>query len=83
MGIKVIHGHPDGKVCYALLANHPLEELGLFRSIDPFTFRPTVFAAAYMPYTGHWYALGARDRPGDRHVLQGVLRGGHRPYADR
>ncbi len=56
MGIKAIHDHPGGKVCYTTRTNHPLEHQGLFREIDPVTFRPTVFAAAYMPYTGHWYA---------------------------
>ncbi len=54
--IKKTHTHENGKVCYLVLSNHTLKKAALFRTVDPITFKPTIFAAAFMPYTGSWYA---------------------------
>jgi hypothetical protein len=54
--IKKSHTNKDGSDCYIVRSNHKLEKGGLFRTIDPITFKATTFAAAYQPYSGHWYA---------------------------
>ncbi len=54
--IKKSHTNKDGSVCYTVLTSHKLEKIALFRTVNPITFKPTIFVAAYKPYTGHWYA---------------------------
>ncbi len=54
--IKRSHTNKDGSVCYIVRSRHKLEKLSLFKTIDPITFKATTFVAAYMPYSGHWYA---------------------------
>lgn len=54
--IKKSHTNEDGSICYTVLSRHKLEQLALFRTVHPITFKASTFVAAYMPYTGHWYA---------------------------
>ncbi len=54
--IKKSHINKDGSVCYTVLSRYKLEKIALFRTVNPITFKATIFVAAYQPYTGHWYA---------------------------
>ncbi len=54
--IKKSHTHEDGKLCFVTRSNHELKHSAVFRTVDHVTFKPTIFVAAYMPYTGSWYA---------------------------
>ncbi len=54
--IKKSHTHEDGKVCFIVRSNRELKNVAVFRTVDPITFKPTIFVAAYMGYTGSWYA---------------------------
>ncbi len=54
--IKKTHIHENGKVCFITYSNHELKNAAAFQTVDPITFKPTTFVAAFMPYTGLWYA---------------------------
>ncbi len=54
--IKKTHIHENGKLCFITRSNHELKHSAVFRKVDPITFKTTIFVAAYMPYTGSWYA---------------------------
>lgn len=50
MGIRQLHDHPDGKVCYQMSSPRQLSKGTIFQ------IGTEQFAAAFMGYTGSWYA---------------------------
>lgn len=52
--IKLTHIHPDGTHCYAMRTQRSMTDMAVFRVAQK------EFIAAYMPYSGQWYAFNPK-----------------------